>query len=335
MSAGSTSNVAHLNDDTPSLEAGRAVLLSAANALSQVAAALDGSFEQAVRLINTLPSEGRVVISGMGKAGFIAMKISSTLASIGTPSFFLHPAEAVHGDLGRYTKHDVAIILSNSGETGEILKILTHIKRIGCPIIAITSEPNSALAKHSEVVLSIGKVKEAGPLGLAPTTSTTAMLAVGDALAMAVLSGKSFSPQQFATLHPGGHLGRCLTLVTDIMRRGASHCIVSQNLPAREVLHLISATKGRPGAASVVDEKGALIGIFTDGDLRRCLERQPDFLELPISQVMTTSPKVIADDKLVEEALHLMSEFKIDQIVVVSKSGQPVGMIDIQDLVEV
>jgi arabinose-5-phosphate isomerase len=310
------------------------VLLTEAKAIEKLADLIDENFDHAVKTILEMPQGGRIVISGMGKASFIAMKFSATLASIGVPSFFLHPSEAVHGDLGRYTKNDISIILSNSGETPEILRMLPHIKEIGCPLISITSSKDSNLAKHSDIVLRIGKQDEVGPLGLAPTTSTTVMLALGDALAMALLNSKEFSLKDFARFHPGGDLGRSLTLVSEIMRTGEENCIVPQTMKTREVIHAISATKGRPGAACVADNKGKLFGIFTDGNLRRCLEEHADFLDHPVSDFATKNPKVIHKDKLVQEALRVMTETKIDQIIVTDDDKSILGLIDIQDLVK-
>ena len=311
------------------------ILSDEARAIEQLRSGLGAQFEQAVRLIESISPADRVIVSGIGKTSFIAMKISATLASIGVPSFFLHPAEALHGDLGRFTNNDVALILSNSGETPEIIKILPHLKRIGCKVIAVTGEMSSTLAKHSEVLLCIGKIKETGPLGLAPTSSTIAMLALGDALSMTIFSRQEFSKEQFASYHPGGNLGALLTPVTEVMRKGDEHCQVAQDELAKIVLQKITRTKGRPGATSIVDGSGTLVGVFTDGNLRRCLEQDIAFLEKPISQVMTKNPKVIMADELAPEALRMMSEHKIDQIIVVDDARQPIGMIDIQDLVDI
>ena len=309
------------------------ILLQEAKAIEELTKLLDDNFDHALATINEMPTGGRVVVSGMGKAGFIAMKFSATLASLGVPSFFLHPAEAVHGDLGRYTKNDVAFIMSNSGETPEILKLLPHLKKIGCPLISVTSNSSSSLGKHSDVVLMIGKHNEAGPLGLAPTTSTTAMLALSDALAMSFIEMRGMSHEDFARFHPGGDLGRSLTLVSDIMRTGEFNCVVPTNMKVREVIHQISITKGRPGAACVVDNAGKLFGIFTDGNLRRCLEKDSDFLDHPVSDYASQNPKSIHKDKLAQEALRIMSEHKIDQLLVLDDSGALAGLIDIQDLV--
>ncbi|NDC38666.1 MAG: KpsF/GutQ family sugar-phosphate isomerase [Proteobacteria bacterium] len=316
------------------LATARQILALEASAISAISDRLDDDFHAAVCLIRELSPGGRLVLSGMGKAGFIAQKISATFASIGTPSFFLHPAEAIHGDLGRFTKNDVVMILSNSGETPEIARIIPHIKRFGCPIIALTGAPQSTLGSYSDITLSIGALSEAGPHGLAPTTSTTAMLALGDALAMTVYEHHGFSREQFATYHPGGSIGRSLLKVREIMRAGDELCVVPQGLKVKEVLHRISQTKGRPGAAAIVADDGTLVGIFTDGDLRRGLERGGAFLDAPISDFMGREPKVIDGERFVTEALALLSHFKIDQVLVVDSLKKPLGLIDIQDLVE-
>ena len=313
---------------------GREILELEAQAILNLRENLDGQFDRAVELLIHVPPQGRVVLSGMGKAGFIAQKISATLASTGIPSFFLHPAEALHGDLGRFVQHDLALILSNSGETQEVLRMLGPIKRVGCPIISLTARADSSLARHSDVTLTIGAHKEAGPLQLAPTTSTTVMLALGDALAMAVLKARNLSKEQFAFFHPSGELGRSLMLVSEVMRRGEENCIVPSTMLTREVIAALARARGRPGAASVVDAKGALVGVFTNGDIRRQLEKGSSFLEWPIERVMTRSPKVIEDTKLVQEALRILREFQIDELPVVNAAGAPVGMIDIQDLVD-
>lgn len=319
------------NPDTV-VDDGRAILRAEAEAILKLGDSLDASFRSAVQLILDMPREGRVIVSGMGKAGFIGMKISATLASTGLPSFFLHPAEAVHGDLGRYTKCDVALILSNSGETYEVLRVLPHVKRMGCSTIAITGSAESSLGRHSDVTLEIGKITEAGPLGVAPTTSTTLMLALGDALAMAVLKHRGLTHEEFAALHPAGNIGRLLMLVSDIMRRGEENCVAKHSSTVREVVHQITITKGRPGAAAIINDKGALIGVFTDGNLRRCLDDKLDFLDQPVENFMSRTPKSVRPEQLVQEALRVMTEHRIDQVIVVDAADHPIGMIDIQDV---
>jgi arabinose-5-phosphate isomerase len=315
------------------LEYGRQILHQEALAVGQLTEMLDQNFSGAVSTILEIPAEGRLIACGMGKAGIIAQKISATFASTGLPSFFLHPAEALHGDIGRYTDKDVALILSNSGETEEIIKIIPSLKRLGCPIIAISSSSDSTLAKHSDYVLLNGAGEEAGPLGLAPTTSTTTMLALGDALAMAVLNERGLSREQFARNHPGGNLGRLLMVVSEVMRVEEELCLVEESLNTREVLHRYTATKGRPGAAIVVDSQGKLSGIFTDGDLRRYLDQGTDFLDKPIGDMMSGDPRTLTPDTLVQEALGFLSKYKIDQVVIVDQQNKPVGLLDVQDLI--
>lgn len=315
------------------LEAARSVLSAEADAITTVARTLDGTFSLAVRELANLSPGGRIVLSGMGKAGFIAMKISATLASVGLPSFYLHPAEAIHGDLGRFTKNDIALVLSNSGETPEVLRLIPHLKRVGCPVLSLTSLPDSNLAKHSDISICYGKHPEAEPLKVAPTVSTTVMLALGDALVMALVEQLGITREHFATLHPGGELGKSLTLVSSVMRAGARHCVVKAHLLVREVIQTMLATPGKPGAATVVDQDGTLCGILTDGDMRRCLSRGAAFLEQPVSEVMGKTPKTITSQKLVEEALRSMHEYEIDELIVVDENRLPVGIIDIQDIV--
>lgn len=305
-------------------------------ALSHVKVAINDNFITATKMLLELGADSKVIVSGMGKAGFVGMKISATLASTGVPSFFLHPAEAIHGDLGRFRKHDIALILSNSGETGEVLKILPSIKKIGSPIISITGNSNSTLAQNSDVVLSLNNTKEACPLGLAPTSSTTAMLVLGDALAMAILKEQKFSAEQFAFYHPGGALGRSLMKVYEIMRTGDKLCVVNENEITKNVIKKIGETKGRPGAAIIINENGILSGVYTDGNLRRNLSDNIDydFLKNPIKEVMTKNPKTITKEKLIQEAGRILREFEIDQIIVVD-NNIPVGLIDIQDISKV
>lgn len=305
---------------------------TAVNSLKQF---INDDLVHGVRLILGLSSHGHVITSGIGKAGFIAMKVSATFASVGIPSFFLHPAEAIHGDIGRFTKSDLALIFSNSGETPEILQMLPSIKRIGCPIISITSSKNCDLSKHSDVTLQTGKVTEAGPLGLAPTTSTTVMLALGDALVMSTLHEKGLTAEEYAFYHPGGSLGRALLLVKDVMRTDDELCVCDESMLCKEVLHQITITKNRPGAAIIVDGSKKIVGVFTDGDLRRCLDKEPNFLSYPVKDFMGKNPKSIEPHKLASEASRLMSDHKIDQLIVQDSTRTPLGLIDIQDLLEI
>jgi arabinose-5-phosphate isomerase len=260
------------------------------------------------------------------------MKLSATFASIGFPSFFLHPADAVHGDLGRFSRGDIAILLSHSGETNEVVRLLPTLKRFGGPIISITASATSSLGRHSDIVIEMGKCAEAGPLGLAPTTSTTVMMALGDALAMTLVYRRGFTKEEFAVFHPGGDLGRSLMLVRDIMRTGDSHCVVPETMLTRDALHKITQTPGRPGCASVVNADGYLTGVFTDGTLRRCLEHDTLFLEKPIGDVCSREPKTITSDKLAQEVARMIAELKLDQIIVINGERKPVGLVDIQDL---
>ncbi len=309
----------------------RRVLKIERDALSRLIGRIDHTFEKACDLI--LRSKGRVVVTGMGKPGFIAQKISATLSSTGTPSLFLHPAEALHGDLGCVMKEDVVLAFSNSGETEEIVKLLPLVKKIGAKLIAFTGNPRSPLAKYSDVVLNVGVKKEACPMNLAPTASTTAMLAVGDALAVALLEKKGFRSEDFAFYHPGGKLGKKLLLkVSDIMRSGRSNPVVPETMKIRAVL--VHITKARAGSATVVDARGRLKGIFTDGDLRRHLEGGKDVLESRVGSVMTKTPTTIRDNKLAAEALEILRTRKIDEVPVVDEKNRPVGLLDVQDLLK-
>ena len=300
-----------------------------AEAVRALANKLDHNFVQAVEAISNC--KGRVVVTGMGKAGIIGKKISATLASLGTPSIWLHSAEAIHGDLGRVTKDDIVIALSNSGETEETKSLIPVLKKIGAKIIAITGNKNSSLAKFSNLVLDVSVKKEACPLGLAPTSSTTAMLAMGDALAVCLVEKKGFKEKDFALFHPGGALGRKLLLkVDDIMRKGKDNPIVNEEAIVKDVLYAI--TEARAGSASVVNKFGKLSGIFTDGDLRRHLERDANLSRRKVKEVMTKNPVTILPEKLAVEALRILEERKIDEIPVVDEKGRPAGLLDVQDV---
>lgn len=311
------------------LKRARQVFKLEAEAVSALSNKLDDNFVKAVDVIYAC--KGRVVVTGMGKAGIIGQKISATLASLGTPSIWLHSAEAIHGDLGRVTKNDIVIALSNSGETEETISLIPILKKIGARIISITGNKKSSIAKYSDLVLDISVKKEACPLGLAPTTSTTAMLAMGDALAVCLVDKKGFKEKDFALFHPGGLLGKRLLLkVQDIMRKGKSNPIVKESTTVKEVLYAI--TEARAGAASVVDASGKLIGIFTDGDLRRHLESDVNLVMRPVTEVMTKYPVTITEGKLAVEALRILEEKKIDELPVVDKKRRPIGMLDVQDI---
>ncbi len=318
--------------ESADIEFGRAIIRQQICELSRVADALDNRFAQAVQFLLSLDNNSRIVVSGMGKAGYVGMKLSSTLASIGFPSFFLHPADAIHGDLGRLQHKDVVIILSHSGETDEVVRLLPRIKRFGASIISITSGASSSLGRHSDVVIETGRIPEAGPLGLAPTTSTTVMLSIADAIAMTLLERKGISREEYAAFHPGGDLGRSLMLVSEIMRTGARVCIVTEDTLNLKALHQITATEGRPGSAAVVNRAGEIIGVFTDGDLRRCLEREPNFLNKTIGSVCSRTPIVIRSDQLAQEACRIIQERKVNQLFVLDQSSKPIGMVHIQDL---
>lgn len=304
-----------------------------ADSILELIPRVDEHFGAALEMILHCP--GRIIVTGMGKSGIIGRKIAATLASTGTPSFFLHPAEAIHGDLGMVTQGDVILAISNSGETGEVLHILPSIRRIGARIIAMVGKPESTLAKNADIVLDVGVKKEACPLGLAPTSSTTATLAFGDALAMELLSARHFTENQFAIYHPGGSLGRKLLLtVGDIMHKGDKNPLVPSDMTVKDALFVIT-DKGL-GAVSVVDGQGRLKGLLTDGDIRRGFAKSLDSLNKPVSELMTKSPKTITARKLAAEALHLMESNKLHPITVlpvVDEEKKVVGLLHMTDLV--
>lgn len=300
-------------------------------AVRQVADRLGEPFCQALDMILGLP--GRVVTSGMGKAGFIAQKVSATLASTGTPSIFLHPAEAIHGDLGRVEEGDLLLAFSKSGETGELLEMLPHVKAASVPVVGITQEATSTLGKHCALVLEIGKIDEAGLDGLAPSASTTAMLALGDALSLVVQEGRKFGPEEFARFHPGGDLGRRLMRVGELMRQGDHNPTIESGATVLEAIEVMTRTPGRPGATSVVDSSGCLLGFFTDGDLRRLIEKGlANPRESRIDDVMTANPRSITTEMFALEALALLHQLKIDQLPVVDGDDRLLGLLDVQDL---
>jgi arabinose-5-phosphate isomerase len=311
----------------------REVLRLESVAVGALGARLNGAFGQAVELVlSHSRAGGRTVVTGMGKPGFIAQKLSATFSSTGTPSLYLHPAEALHGDLGRLVAGDLVLALSNSGETDEVVRLLPALRRLGLPVIALTSDPRSQLARAAAVVLEIGPNPEACPLGLAPTTSTIALLALGDALAMTVLQRRGFSLEQFAELHPGGALGRRLLRVREVMRTGRANPVCKATAKLSEAVAVMTRTEGRPGATSVVDASGKLVGIFTDGDLRRMIEAgRVDFAQ-PVSSVMGKAPRTVDADDLVTTAANLLREKRVDQVPVVDAQGRPIGLLDVQDL---
>ncbi len=311
------------------LELARKVLAIEAREIEALANRLDANFEQAVELI--LHCQGRVVVSGMGKSGHVGRKIAATLASTGTPAFFMHPAEASHGDLGMITQGDVVIALSNSGESDEILNILPTIKRLGANVISITGKATSTLAKESSVHLSAEVSQEACPLGLSPTASTTAALALGDALAICVLDCRDFSAEDFARSHPGGNIGRrLLTRVKDVMRTGDA--VPSVNIEASLSIAMLEMTQKGMGLTAIVDEHHRPIGIFTDGDLRRAFLNGVNASTAKIADVMHANPSTIQTNKLAVEALEIMEKRKIHNFLVVDENQKLVGAFNMHDL---
>ena len=314
------------------LERASQVLQEESKAVLDLIETLDHRFETAVELI--LSSKGRVVCTGMGKSGHIARKVAATLASTGTPALFLHPGEGVHGDLGMVTADDVVLAFSNSGETSEVISLLPSLRRIGAKLISVVGNPSSTLGKNSDVVLIVCVDKEACPLGLAPTSSTTAALALGDALAVCLLDQHQFTPENFAVFHPGGSLGRKLVLtVENIMHGGENNPIIYKGSTVQDALFVMTH-KGL-GATNVVDEEGHLIGLVTDGDIRRGLDSGSNFLVWPVEDMMTKTPRTITKDKLAAEALHMMEKHQprpITVLPVVSEDGKSLGLVHITDL---
>ena len=307
----------------------REVLRIEAEAVARLAERVDDSFADACRLI--LACTGRVVVSGIGKSGHVARKVAATFASTGTPAFFLHPAEASHGDLGMVTRDDVFVALSNSGSTDELLTIVPVVKRQGARLIAITGDPGSPLARLADVHLHAAVDREACPLNLAPTASTTATLALGDALAVALLDARGFGPMDFALSHPGGTLGRrLLTRVADVMRSGAN--LPSVHAGARLVDAILEITRKRMGMTAIVADDGRLAGIFTDGDLRRLIEQGRDLRGLCIDEVMTRTPATIDAQALAAEAVRIMEERRISQLLVADSGHRLAGALHIHDL---
>lgn len=305
------------------------VLEKEAQAILDLKEVIGNSINDALNMI--LECKGRVVITGIGKSGIIGRKINATMASTGTPSLFLHPSEGLHGDLGMVTKEDVVIAISNSGESDEVLSLIPSIKHIGAKMIAISKNPKSTLALKSDVVLSIGNVEEACPLGLAPTTSTTVTLALGDALAIALLEARNFKAEDFAVFHPAGSLGRkLLLLVNDVIQTTRKNPKISSNSPIKEALFMM--TVQGMGATSVVDESGHLVGILTDGDIRRGFALSQDIFMKFVGELCNAQPIVIEADMLAAEAFHLMEERKVNVLPVVDENYKPIGMIHIHDL---
>jgi arabinose-5-phosphate isomerase len=307
----------------------RRVLAIEADAVHKLSERLDGAFAEAVALI--LASHGRVIVSGIGKSGHIARKIAATMASTGTPAYFVHAAEAVHGDLGMITREDVLIALSNSGENDELLTIVPLVKRQGGKLIAITGNPASSLAREADIHLDAGVAEEACPLNLAPTASTTAALALGDALAVALLDARGFGSEDFARSHPGGALGRkLLTHVRDVMRPADQVPAVPPATAVPDALLAIS--RGGLGMTAVLDAGGTLAGIFTDGDLRRALEKLGDLRQVTVGAIMTHCPRTIGPDRLAVEAVEMMERHQIGQLLVTGPAGQLLGALNMHDL---
>ncbi len=306
------------------------VLFIEANGILSLEKSLNDEFLNAIKILSTC--QGKIVVTGMGKAGIIGQKFSATLSSTGTSSFWLHAAEAVHGDLGRIEEKDTVVVLSYSGETEEIKNLIPFIRQIGAKIIALTGNPHSSLNRYVDGFVSVKIDKEACPLGLAPTTSTTAMLAMCDAISIVLQKIKGFEEKDFAFFHPRGSLGRKLLLkVKDIMRKKRFNPVVEEDMPVKDVL--VKITSSHAGAASVINKEKKLVGIFTDGDLRRNLERYPNLLHKKVKDVMTMNPIVVKDDDLASQALKVLENKKIDEVPVVDRNFKPIGMLDVQDLI--
>jgi arabinose-5-phosphate isomerase len=313
------------------LERAKQVLKIEAEAVYNLINKLNENFVKAVDLLNEC--QGKVIVTGIGKSGIISQKIASTLACTGTPAFFLHPAEGIHGDMGMMAKKDVVIAVSNSGETNEIAQLLPLIKRLSIKLIVMTGNVKSLLAQNGDVVIDIGVKEEAYPLGLVPTASSTAALAMGDALALTLLEKRGFKPEDFAIFHPGGILGKKLLLkVEDLMHQGKEIPLVTHDTLMK--VALLEMTSKRLGVTGVINEKGELTGVITDGDLRRALERYDDLLNKSAQEIMTHNPRVIEKDSLAAKALQMMEEFKITSLFILEENGsrRPLGIIHMHDL---
>jgi arabinose-5-phosphate isomerase len=309
----------------------RAVIETEAAAVNSLLARIDESFVQACELM--LACTGRIVVIGMGKSGHIANKIAATLASTGTPAFFVHPAEASHGDLGMLMPGDIALLLSNSGETNEMNSIIPIFKRMDVKIVAMTGNPESTLAKHATVHINVGIEKEACPLGLAPTSSTTAALVMGDALAVSLLDRRGFTREDFARSHPAGRLGRqLLLLIKDVMHTGDELPAISDAATISEAI--VEMTAKRLGMSAIIDGSNRLLGVLTDGDLRRALDTEVDPHTTLVTEVMTVDPKTISPDSLAMEAVQMMQDFRIQGLLVVDEQQQLAGALNFQDLLQ-
>jgi len=308
-------------------QAGR-ILQQEAAAVADVASLLDEGFDRAVERI--LGCEGNVVLTGVGKPYLVAQKISASLASTGTPSITIHPTDALHGDLGRIREGDVVIVLSNSGSNDEVVRLVPLLDQLGVFLVAITGNRKSPLAERADAVLCIGKIEEPAPLGVAPASSTTAMMALGDALTLVLAEARGFEVEDFAQLHPGGELGKRLRTVEQAMRPLERTAVVSPILPLLAALQRITGT--RSGAAFVVNDAGVLVGIFTDGDLRRTIAENPEALGDPVADHMTPEPKSILPDRKVSEAQELLHHHQVDELPVIDADGKLLGYLDVQDL---
>ena len=312
------------------LKRAKKIIKLEAKAIAALADKLDDNFVKAIELIDN--TSGRVIVTGIGKSGIIAKKLASTFSSIGIPAFFFHPAEGIHGDLGVVRGDDLLIAISKSGDTEEIVKILPVFKRLMIPIIAITGDKNSVLAKDAEAVLDVSVPSEACPINLVPTSSTTASMVMGDALAMVLLDIRGFTPEDFAVFHPGGTLGRSLIKVHQIMHTGEEIPVVDPETPFTELV--LEITSKRLGVTCVVDRDKNLIGIVTDGDLRRAIEKKLELSKLSASDVMTKNPKTAAENELALEALNVMEKHKITSIVVTNNKKKVIGLIHMHDILQ-
>jgi len=311
-----------------SIKTGIRVLDIEEAAVKKLKKRIDKDFERAVEMLYNC--HGRIMVTGMGKVGIIGRKIAATFASTGSPAYFVHPEEALHGDLGMIVKDDLVVALSNSGETEELMRTVNVIKKIGAEIISITGDRNSTLAKYSDLVLDVSVEREACPMNLVPTASCVAALAMGDALAIALLEKHGFSPEDYAFYHPGGSIGKRVLTIKHIMRKNEKAPVVSKEKTVMETLRAISAAGA--GTAAIVDSKGVLAGVFSDGDLRRTLQKDCEALNKKISLFMTTAPKTVFADTLVAEALRMVKEKSVGTLVVVDKKRRPIGIVDERDL---
>jgi arabinose-5-phosphate isomerase len=312
-------------------EKAKEVIRKEAKAVLDLEKKIDEQFVKAVELI--LKCKGRVIVTGMGKSGIIGKKIAATLTSTGTAAFFLHPADAIHGDLGMVRKNDVVIAITKSGDTDELYQMIPLFKRLAVPIITLTGNPNSPVAEKSDVVIDVSVEEEACPYNLIPTSSTTATLVIGDALAIALLEERHFSSEDFALIHPGGQLGRMLLLkVSDIMHTGAQIPIVSEETNMKDVI--LEMTSKRLGTTTVVNEKGELAGIFTDGDLRRLVEKTDEIFSFKAKQAMTKNPKTIDGNELAAKALNIMESYSITSLVITNGKKEPIGIVHLHDILK-